>query len=160
MGLHCEHLPASTVVHDFEQRTISGANGVSDALGMGSSAGYTFISVIIVLCVLTVSISILYMRAVAFVRDIHMHIYVVTNLLMFCFWIKLTMKMPNYLTLGPPSARRRTKGRRLPCQRLPKPTPPIQTPAVRGSYQGETDRERRVGAHASHQAHAYHTWWV
>jgi len=61
---------------------------------------------------------------------------------------------------GHPSARRRTKGRRLPCQHLPKPTRPIQTRAVRGSYQGETDRERSVGAHATHQAHAYHTWWV
>ena len=78
---------------------MSGANGASDALGMGPSAGYTLISVIIVLCVLTVSMSISYMHAVAFVRDIHMHIYVVTNLLMFYFWIKLTMKMPNYLTL-------------------------------------------------------------
>ena len=139
---------------------MSGANGASDALGMGPSAGYNLIFVITVLCVLTVSISILYLHAVAFVRDIHMHIYVVTNLLMFCFWIKLTMKMPIFLTLGPPSARRRTKGRRLPCQHLPKPTRPIQTRAVRGSYQGETDRERSVGAHATHQAHAYHTWWV
>ena len=53
-------LLVSTVVHDFEQRTMSGANGASDALGMGPSAGYTLISVITVLCVLTVSISILY----------------------------------------------------------------------------------------------------
>ena len=57
MGLHCERLPASTVVRDFEQRTMSSANGASDALGMGPSAGYTLISVITVLCVLTVSIS-------------------------------------------------------------------------------------------------------
>jgi len=42
------------------------------------------------------------LHAVAFVRDIRMHIYVVMSLLMFSFWIKLTMKMPNYLTLGPP----------------------------------------------------------
>ena len=85
MGLHCEHLPVSTVVHDFEQRTMSGANGASDALGMGPSAGYTLISVITVLCVLTVSIGMLYLHAVAFVSDIHIHIYVVTNLLMFYF---------------------------------------------------------------------------
>ena len=77
---------------------MSGANGASDALGMGPSAGYTLNSVITVLCVLTVSISISYLHVVAFVSDIHMHIYVVTNLLMFYFWIKLTMKMPNYLT--------------------------------------------------------------
>ena len=76
-----------------------GANGASDALGMRPSAGYTLISVITALCVLTVSISISYLHAIAFVRDIHMHIYVVTNLLMFYFWMKLTIKMPNYLTI-------------------------------------------------------------
>ena len=75
------------------------ANGASNALGMGPSAGYNLNSVITILCVLTVSISMPYLHAVAFVSDIHMHIYVVTNVLMFYFWIKLTMKMPNYLTL-------------------------------------------------------------
>jgi len=34
-----------------------------------------------------------------------MHIYVITNLLMFYFWIKLTMKMPNYLTIQKPNVR-------------------------------------------------------
>ena len=54
VGLHCEHLPTSTVVRDFEQRTMStSANGASDALGMEPSAGYTLISVISVLCVFT-----------------------------------------------------------------------------------------------------------
>ena len=77
---------------------MSGANGASDALGMGPSAGYTLNSLITILCVLTVSICMSYLHAVAFVSDIHMHIYVVTNLLMFYFWIKLTMKMPNFLT--------------------------------------------------------------
>jgi hypothetical protein len=33
--LHYDHLPASTAVHDFEQRTMAtNANGASDALGM------------------------------------------------------------------------------------------------------------------------------
>ena len=82
---------------------MSGANGASDALGMGPSAGYILKSVITVLCVLSVSISISYLHVVMFVRDIHMHIYVVTNLLMFYFWIKLTMKMPNYLTIQKPN---------------------------------------------------------
>jgi hypothetical protein len=50
-------------------------------------------------CILTVSIDMSYLHAVAFVSDIHMHIYVIMNLLMFYFWIKLTMKMPNYLTV-------------------------------------------------------------
>ena len=85
MGLHYEHLSASTVVHDFEQRTMSGANGASDALGMGPSVGYTLNFLISVLCVLIVSISTSYLHVVAFVSDIHMHIYIVTNLLMFYF---------------------------------------------------------------------------
>ena len=85
MGLHCEHLPASTVVHDFEQRTMSGANEASEALGMGPSARYILICLITVICVLTVSIGMSYLHVVAFVSDIHMHIYVVMNLLMFYF---------------------------------------------------------------------------
>ena len=85
MGLHYEHLPASTVVHDFKQCTMSSANGASDALGMGPSAGYILNSLITVLCVLTVSIGMSYLHAVAFVSDIHMHIYIVINLLIFYF---------------------------------------------------------------------------
>ena len=105
MGLHCEHLPASTVVHDFEQRTMSSANGASDALGMGPSAGYSLISMITVFYILTVSISMSSMHAVAFIRNIHMHIYAVTNLLMLYFWIKLIMKMSKYLTIQKPNNR-------------------------------------------------------
>ena len=102
VGLHCEHLPTSTVVHDFEQRTMStSANEASDALGMGPSAGYSLISVITVFCILTVSISMPSMHAVAFIRNIHMHIYAVTNLLMLYFWIKLIIKMPKFLTATP-----------------------------------------------------------
>jgi len=86
MGLHCEHLSASTVVRDFEQRTMStSANGASDALGMGPFAGYNLISVFTVLRTFTVFICMSSLHAVAFVRDIHMHIYVVTNLLMLYF---------------------------------------------------------------------------
>jgi len=84
MALYCEHLPASTAVHDFEQRAMStSANGASDVLGMGPSAGYNLNSVITALCVLTVSICMSYLYAVAFVSVIHMHIYVIINLLMF-----------------------------------------------------------------------------
>ena len=43
------------------------------------------------------------MHVVAFVRDIHMHIYAVTNLLMLFFWIKLIMKMPKFLTIQKPN---------------------------------------------------------
>jgi hypothetical protein len=76
---------------------MSGANGAFDALGMGPSSGYIHNSLFIVLCVLTVSIGMSFLHVVASVSDIHMHIYVVTNLLLFYFWIKLTLKMPKFL---------------------------------------------------------------
>ena len=73
------------------------ANGASDALSMGPSGGYILISVITVLAA-TVFIYMSSLHAVVFIRDILMHIYAVTNLLMLFFWIKLIMKMPKYLT--------------------------------------------------------------
>ena len=86
MGLHYEHHPAPTVVRDFEQRTmLTSANGASDALGMGPSVGYSLIFVITVFCSLIVSMSMSSMHAVAFIINIHMHIYAVTNLLMLFF---------------------------------------------------------------------------
>ena len=73
------------MVRDFEERTMStSANGASDALGMGPSARYILISVITVLTT-TVFICMSSLQAVAFIRDIHMHIYAVTNLLMLYF---------------------------------------------------------------------------
>jgi hypothetical protein len=43
--LHCDHLPTSTAVHDFEQRTMAtSANGASDTLGMGPSTRYILFS--------------------------------------------------------------------------------------------------------------------
>ena len=38
------------------------------------------------------------MHAIVFIRNIHMHKYVITNLLMLFFWIKLIMKLPKFLT--------------------------------------------------------------
>ena len=64
---------------------MSGANGASDGLDMGPFAGYTLNFLITVLCVLTVSIGMSYLHTVASVSDIHIHVYVVTNLLMFYF---------------------------------------------------------------------------
>ena len=64
---------------------MSGANGASDALDMEPSAGYTLNSLITVLCVLTVLIGMSYLHAEEFVSDIYIHIYVITNLLMFYF---------------------------------------------------------------------------
>ena len=75
------------------------ANGAFDTLGMGPSAGYSLISVISVLCVFTVFICLSSLHAVAFVREIHMHIYAVKNLLMLYFWIKLIMKIPKFITI-------------------------------------------------------------
>ena len=80
MGLHCEHRPAPTVVRDFEQRTMStSASGASDALGMRPSAGYNLIFLITVITYMSS------LHVVVFVRDIHMHIYAVTNLLILIF---------------------------------------------------------------------------
>jgi hypothetical protein len=43
-GLHCEHRPASTVVCDIEQRTMStSVRGAASALSMGPSAEYNSI---------------------------------------------------------------------------------------------------------------------
>ena len=43
--------------------------------------------------------------AIVFIRNIHKHIYVVTNLLMLFFWIKLIMKMPKSLIIQKPNVR-------------------------------------------------------
>ena len=75
------------------------ANGASDARGIGPSVGYSLISVITIFCIFTVSICMSSMHVVVFIRNIHMHIYAVTNLLMLYFWIKLIMKMPKFLTI-------------------------------------------------------------
>jgi hypothetical protein len=43
--MHDNHLPTSTAVHDFKQRTMAtSTNGASDALGMGPFAGYILFS--------------------------------------------------------------------------------------------------------------------
>jgi len=38
------------------------------------------------------------LHAVVVIREIHMHMYAITNLLMLFFWIKLIMKMSKFLT--------------------------------------------------------------
>ena len=81
------------------------ASGASDALGMGPSAGYSLIYLITVICAFTVITYMSSLHVVAFVRDIHMHIYAIINLLMLYFWIKLTMILHNYLTIQKPNVR-------------------------------------------------------
>jgi hypothetical protein len=104
---HGEPLPASPVVHDFEQRTSphtmtrgASASGASDALSMGPSSGYTRNSsfILFIICVLSVIIGMSWLYVLALVNDTHMHIYVVTNLLLF-LWIKMTWKMLKFLTI-------------------------------------------------------------
>ena len=80
------------------------ANRASDALGMGPSAGYILISVITVLAAI-VFVYMLSLHAVMFIREIHMHIYAIMNVLMLFFWIKLIMKMPKFLTIQKPNVR-------------------------------------------------------
>ena len=73
------------MVRNFEQcAVLTSANGASDALGMGPFVGYILISVIIVLAAI-VFVCMSYMDAVVFIREIHMHIYTITNLLMLFF---------------------------------------------------------------------------
>jgi hypothetical protein len=89
---HGEPLPASPMIHDFEQRTSlhtmtggASASGASDALDIGPSSGYTRNSsfVLLIICVLSVTIGMSWLHVLALVNNTHMHIYVVTNLLLF-----------------------------------------------------------------------------
>jgi hypothetical protein len=89
---HGESLTASPVVHDFEQRTSphtmtrgASVSGASDAFVMAPSFGYTRNSsfVFLIICVLSVTIDMSWLHVLAVVNDTHMHIYVITNLLLF-----------------------------------------------------------------------------
>jgi hypothetical protein len=83
-GLHCVHLPASTV-YDYIEHTheMSRVNGATDALSIVPSIGYILFLVIVqVLLLFTAYVS----------SDTHMHIYVVTYVTLVC-WIKLKLKM-------------------------------------------------------------------
>ena len=102
-GLRGEHLPASTVVHDFDQHTMTTrVNGATSALSMGPSAGYNPFLGFVKFNIFSVMVYMLFMfisATIASSNITHMHIHVVTNLLWF-FWIKFNMKMPQYLTPG------------------------------------------------------------
>jgi hypothetical protein len=79
------------------------ASGASDALGMGPSSGYTHNSsfALFIICVLSITIGVTigmpWLHVLSLVNDTHMHIYVITNLLLF-IWIKMTWKMLKFLT--------------------------------------------------------------
>jgi hypothetical protein len=69
-GLHCVHLPASTV-YDYNEHTheMSRVNGSTDVLSICPSAGYTLIFV---------SVHVLLLFTAYMNSDTHMHIHVVT----------------------------------------------------------------------------------
>jgi hypothetical protein len=98
-GLHCEHRPASTVVRYFEQHTMSThVNGATGALSMGPFAGYTSNLTVSIFSKVFVLLNMISMFIIVVTSSSHVHIFVVTNLLLF-IWIKLNMKMPNFLTI-------------------------------------------------------------
>lgn len=101
MGLHYEHRPASTMVYNFVQHTMStSVNRAVNVLGMGPSAGYNFFQFVIRI-MLHVVIGMSSFHAVdATVNHnyTHMYIHVMTNLLLCFFWVKLTLKIPKFLT--------------------------------------------------------------
>ena len=96
-GRHYVHLPAPTVVRDFEQLTMSGT-GATGALSMGPSAWYIFILKLVkfnlfLLCMLFMNI---FAANLSCSKITHVHIFVITNLLLF-FWINFNVKMPKFL---------------------------------------------------------------
>ena len=63
-------------------------NGATDALSIGPSAGYTLFFVFVHVSLLFTAYASSYT---------HMHIHVITYIALI-FWIKLKLKMPNFLT--------------------------------------------------------------
>jgi hypothetical protein len=88
-GLHCVHLPAPTsygyIEHTHEMSRVNGATG---ALSIGPSAGYTLFFVFMHVSLLFTAYASSYT---------HMHIHVITYIALI-IWIKLKLKMPNFLT--------------------------------------------------------------
>jgi hypothetical protein len=81
-------------VYDYIEQThkMSQVNGVTDALSIGPSVGYTLFLVFMHII----------MSFTAYVSsDTHMHIHVVTYITVI-FWIKLKLKMPIYPTIQKP----------------------------------------------------------
>ena len=106
-GLHCVHLRAQTVFHDFEQLTMSETRATG-ALSMGPSAGYISIIKLVKFNLIFVMISMLFMNIFATnlssSKITHVHIFVITNLLLF-FWIHFNMKMHKFLIIQKPNIR-------------------------------------------------------
>jgi len=89
VGLHCEHLPASTVVRYFKQRTMStSVNGAVGAFGTGLSSRYNLKR----LCIIFIMYAAMFITSPCSGRFAHVHIYA-TILLIIIFWIKSKSKM-------------------------------------------------------------------
>ena len=92
--MHCEYLPASTVVRDFEQHTMmTHVNEAISALSIDPSAGYNNPSNFVKFYIVFVMISMFIVAA----GSLHVHTFVITNSLLF-FLTKFNMKMPIHLT--------------------------------------------------------------
>ena len=103
-GLHCEHLPAPTVVRYFEQRTMStSANGAAGAFGTGPSSGYSLIRLFFVFSMFLVVAVVfaMFISNLSSDKITHVHIYA-TTLLLVIFWIKSNIKMSKFLTQNNP----------------------------------------------------------
>jgi hypothetical protein len=87
VGLHCKQLPASIVVCDFKQRTMStSAHRATDAFNIGPSAGYISNLTVSMFNKISVMFMISMFIMVVFVVSIcssHVHICVIMNLLLF-----------------------------------------------------------------------------
>ena len=95
-GLHCKHLPASTVVRYFEQHTMStSANGAAGAFSTSPSSGYIPKRLHFIFSMSTVAI---FISNLSSDKIAHVHIYATTLLCVF-FWLKSNIKMSNFLTI-------------------------------------------------------------
>jgi len=100
VGLHCEHLPASTVVRYFTQRTMStSANGAVGAFGTGLSSGYNLKRLFFVFSMSAVVAVVFAMFISNLSSDKIAHVYIyATTILCVIFWIKSNIKMSKFLT--------------------------------------------------------------
>jgi len=101
VGLHCEHLPASTEVHYFRQHTMStSVNRAAGAFGTSPSSGYNLKRLIFIFSMSAVVAVIfaMFISNLSSDKIAHVHIYV-TTLLCVIFWIKSNIKMSSFLTI-------------------------------------------------------------
>ena len=80
VGLHCEHLPVSTVVRYFKQRTMStSANGAAGAFGIGPSSEYNPKRLYFIFSMSTVVFA-MFISNLSSDKITHVHIYATTLL--------------------------------------------------------------------------------